>query len=512
MGSLIQRTTTLTGLTAAGVYRYTSGPLPRLLGRNRAAVAIVCDAPWGPTNTLWSPDNESEIYARHWPAASQAVKDWAGLRWGKRYFVRVEGGSAAAATVTFPTAAAASSLVATARYKGAFGNNIKVTVTANVAVSSSRDVRVRVLRDGVAIHDETYLAVQVSNGTVTDPGDPYVTFTKYSGASAQAAAAAETSLAFGSDGTITDAEVVTALELCGGDGNDIGIICFAGLEAIADDVSVAVGTFAADADKGRGKLVICPTATAKSAATIITDSADYGNGDNVVVCWPRLRRYVRYNYLGATASGVFDCDAGVAMASMVQNCDPWEEPMLSVVSDKRLVDSIKGVETAYANTGNTTYGDLQAAGICAWMTDDTFGTVPRASVTLDVTTQITVKNWRYAEYIGNSIAPFLARYIGKPLDIDLADETYGPNTRAIKAGVEGFLDIEYRAGRLVDGLNDDGSDSPAYLFDGFGLATAPNVAAGRWDIAVQARITPTLLILVMHEGLSTTVNIVREAA
>lgn len=511
MGSLIQRTTTLTGLAAAGVYRYTSGPLPRLLGRTRSAVAIVCAAPWGPTNTLWSPDNETEIYERHFPEVAQAVKDWAGLRWGKRYFVRVEGGSAAAATYTFQTGAAANSLVCTAAYKGAFGNNIKVTVTANGTVATSRDVRVRVLRDGVAIHDETYLAVQVANGTVTDPGDPFVTFSKFSGASAQAAVASETSLASGSDGTITDAEVVTALELCGGDGNDIGIICFAGLEDVADDVSVAVATFAADADQGRGKLVCCPTPQARTAAQTITDVADYGTGDNVVVCWPRLRRYIRYNYLGATTGGVYDVDAGVAFASMAQNCDPWEEPMLSVVSEKRLVDSIKGIETAYANTGNTTYGDLQAAGITAWMTDATFGTTPRASVTLDTTTQITVKNWRYAEYLGNSIAPFLTRYLGKPLDLNLADETYGLNTRAIKAGVEGFLEIEKRFGRLVDGLNDDGSASPAYFFDGFGLATAPNVAAGRWDIAVQARLTPTLLILVVHEGLSTTVNIVREA-
>lgn len=516
-GTTIRRTTTTTGLSGTGVFLYQSGPQPRLRADSRrTAVCIVAPFPWGPANTLWKVTSSSDLLARHLPIPETTVYPCiGGLTFRDLYVVRALGGSSAAAAKTFDDVGAADSLTVTAKYHGTLGNLIKIDITANATTSTSRDVRVRLYTDttyATTVHDETYLAVQVSNGTVTDPGDPYVTMSTASGATDEAAAASGM-LTGGSDGTLTANLYGTALDTAGGTSRGIGIVAFAGVaSALCDDTNDILKAFLAS-EEGADKLGIGPTPSALTAANAITEVAAY-NQQRMVRTWPRIQRFTRYARNGSSLAGTYTVCGAAAMASMVQNCDPWEAPMLSVVADKGLAGSIVGLETAYETTGLDTYGDLEDAGITPWFHHQDFGVVPKASNTTRIVSGVVepIEERRYIMLLEETIATYDERALGRPLDVNLADQVLGQVTSANVAAIRSFLSGEEAAGRLIAGLNDDGSDSPAYDVDAFSLATAPNLAAGRWDKAVSCRITPTQKQIVIHSTMGRSVNIVRQVA
>ncbi len=124
-------------------------------------------------------------------APDDCYNELADLPLGKVRFYNVRGSDATLGAVTLDDASNADSLVVTARYASVYTDKIKITVTANATTSTSRDVKVDVYApDGTTVMvTNTYAAVQVADGTVTDPSDPYVTFAKKSGNSPSLAAA-----------------------------------------------------------------------------------------------------------------------------------------------------------------------------------------------------------------------------------------------------------------------------------------------------------------------------------
>lgn len=510
-GSTVRRTTTGTGLSGVGVYVFPSGPLPRLRADpQRPAVCIVAPFDWGPANTLWRVTSGTDLLTRHIPKRDEVVYPaLANLPFCELYVVRALGAGSAAAAVTLDSAAAADSLVCTAKYHGSTGNSLKVAVSANATTSTSRDVTVTLVIDGVTVYTATHLAVQTSDGTVTDPGDPYVTFSKASGAVAQAAVVSATALSGGSNGTLTAALYRTALEAASGPNNRIGIVCFAGVDtALCADLNTSLKAWLADADHGVGKIGIGPTPGALAADDAIAEVAAYDQ-ERMVRLWPRIQRFATYTFRGLSGSGTFTVCGGAAMASILQGCEPWEAPMMSVVSDKQLNGSILGLEADYANTGLTTYGLLEDGGITPWYHHTDFGVVPKASQTTKITAGVveTIEERRYIQLLEDTIAAYDEQYLGKPLDLDLANARLGKVTGRNVRAISAFLAKEEAAGRLIPGLNDDDTASPAYLVDPFSASTAENVATGRWDKVISARITPSMRQIVIHSSMGRSVNI-----
>lgn len=512
-GTTIRRTTTGTGLSGTGVYVFPSGPLPRLRADpQRPAVCIVAPFGWGPANTLWRVTSGTDLLARHMPVMNGDIYlSIANLPFRELYVVRALGGSSAAAALTSDSAAAADSIVATAKHHGALGNSLKVAYSANATTSTSRDATVTLVANGITVYEKLWPAVQVANGTVTDPGDPYVTFTKASGATAQVAVTAAASLSGGSDGTLTAALFRTALEAASGPNNRVGIVCFAGVDTgLCDDLNTSLADWLADEDHGVGKLGIGPTPGARAADDTITEVAAYDQ-ERMVRLWPRVRRFAAYNYAGQSQSGTGSSAVcgGAAMASFIQGCDPWEAPMMSVISDKQLNGSILGLETAYENTGLTTYGLMEDAGVTPWFHHNDFGVVPKASQTTRVNFGVpeTIEERRYIQLLEDNIARYDEAYLGKALDLDLANARLGKVTSRNVRAISAFLAKEEKEGRLIPGLNDDGTDSPAYLVDPFSASTAENLAIGRWDKVISCRITPSMRQIVIHSTMGRSVNI-----
>ena len=491
--SLVQPITTESQVTGIGVFVADAAPTPRINAKLSSGVGIAIAAEWGPT-TLWQLTNATAAQDRYWPHGTDAAWNaWAGLPWRKPlYLIRVVGSGATAASKTFNDDDPKASLIATAAYSGAAGNRIYVTVTANADDADERDVRVRVLpsASGTAIHDETYLAVQAADGSVTDPGDPYVTFSADGSADDSCVVAAETALTGGTSGTITATNVRTALDLLGSSSVDCSVVAVAGFaDGIADGINEQMDQWAA-ASTGNDRIAFLMTPSDDDAAAAITAVANYRN-TRCRQAYPRLVRSVGYarGALGYSTIGNQTVCPSLVHACAYQYGSAWTDFFLA--SWPRQV-SASVVDLADTSLDLDDLASLRAAGIDPWFKSRQHGYVPYC----DVATYLSSGEpqdgslQRYKDYLYGALADLAEQYLGLPLDLDVGTQTLGTYTGRYFSQAVAFLRGEVLAGRLQSSQNDDGTTSPAFSLDPWALMTGDKAGTGRWDLQFQARKTP----------------------
>ena len=135
--------------TRAGVYiNFESEPPPAPIATASGTVALVLPADWGPAKTPFYVTQSREInkYFGTDPASKERAAVLEALRSGasKVIIFRVADSNIASATLTLKDTAGtpADALVVTAKYPGAFGNTLKVSVSTNLADGTKKDVTV----------------------------------------------------------------------------------------------------------------------------------------------------------------------------------------------------------------------------------------------------------------------------------------------------------------------------------------------------------------------------------
>lgn len=481
-------------------------------GRTALTVGIIGAMPWGTAETWVEPDSMSDLIESFAPFGyAESLTDALGLPWGGLKLWNVRGTTPGAGQVTLDDATTADSLTIIAKYDGADGNRIKYAVTANASVATSRDVRIYVeAPDGTIVHDETYLAVQVSSGAVTDPGDPFVDMEAASGASAPAAAASGT-LSGGSNGTIAAADYTAAITAALASDSGIDILVCVGVDtSLITSLRAAIYAMAADIHAA-GKVCILPTPAAESRSTAITNIASYRHRA-LRACYPRVIRSFTYAHRGYSVASTATVDGAATLANIIQKVGPTAAAFQAAAANGApgATQSIIGLESGYSTITRANADSLMAAGINPWWKSSAYGVyVPFCGVTTYLLSSVPVRDHeeRYYQYISSAIGRVAEAFIGNPLDVDLANRRLGSNTAALRASIVAFLQEETAAGRMVAGINADGSSSPAFLFDSFGSATPTNLANGRWDIVVAYRQTPNAELMVIRFNAGTSVNI-----
>ncbi|MCI0347590.1 MAG: hypothetical protein L0221_19485, partial [Chloroflexi bacterium] len=238
MGSLIRRVTS-EGAIGYGVNIWEETPPGRVGGVSSNIVGIVGDFPWGPVDTVTEITTAAELFATFCPTPFDAADDYAAMDAflnknfpGGLKIVRIDATSAATATKTYDDNAAADSVTVTANYQGALGNEISIAWSENADDATARDATVTIGSD-YSVTYENVATIVAAALVVTDPGDPYVTFSKASGATLVPAVAAASALATGSDGTAVAADYV------GSASSDVGIRKFYGESVDVDVLFVA---------------------------------------------------------------------------------------------------------------------------------------------------------------------------------------------------------------------------------------------------------------------------------
>lgn len=500
-----------------GTYINRSPPMSVARGRGNLVVGIICAFPWGAAEEWVTPDSDTDLLESFIPFGwgGDDAEEMLGLPWGPIRVWNVRGSGNAAATRTFDDANAGDSLTITAKKTGSAGNRILITITANVTTSTSRDVRVYVLDpDGGVMWDETYLAVQTSNGTVTDPGDPWVTMAKASGATLPAAAISAAALSGGSAGTLAATDYRQAMDAAGPDAGVDILVCVGPDTSLVADVRATMTTWAASSIAESVICAVLPTPAAESVSTAITNVASYRHR-KLRAIYPRVQRRYTYSYRGYSRTATATMDGGPVLACIIQRSGPTRSAFMQSVleiSDDAVL-GILDLEAGYGGISNGSQNSLMAAGINGWWKNRKAGRfVPLHGVTtyLDSSARPARDlDERFFAYVSQAVSEVLEGISGLPLDVDLASRRLGPVTDGAITAIRAFMEDLLRQNLIVAGFNPDGTPSPAYAIDPYTLATSTELGNNRWDLGLSYRQTPTAERVVLRINAGTLVTITR---
>ena len=488
MGSLVRAVTGESGITGIGVFILELPPPGVVQAANLSTTGIAGEFPWGPDSEKYTPTSAADLIETMYGPAPQghvAFRALYGKQFGPVICSRVVGPAATKASVTVEDdeGTPVESVVATANYKGSAGDNISVTYADNADTGGS-DVTVSFTKVDGSSYSKTYEDFQASDGTVTDPGDPHVSFAAHANAVApvapgtytlgQAVAGSVAASTAGDDdaSNIAAAHYTTAISRLGGASSAVAhLFCVeaaSGSGVSASDINGALYTWAGD---NPYKLAILTGVSSESNSAALTDAANYRR-DNVVKLWPgRVYQKVPDSDGNLTKTLV---DGNAFFASLLANLDPWESPGIKRASD--FTGPILGLEDE--SLGHSAYAALAEGGVCSWFMEDRRGAMIRGarSTSLDATENRLVRR-RYTTYLAKSLSSYLTDFADSPLDLD--EGSLGPNTSSAIGGMRQFLADEEDAAHIID------SD-----VDPFGATTAAEYALGRWDIDVRVQTVP----------------------
>lgn len=489
----------ITSLTAAryGVNILEELPPGGVQGQGSNIVAVVGDFPWGAVDQVTQITSPAQLFEAMAPLPFDVLDDWAALKaFANKTFpntvkiVRVSTSTQAAADFTFVDGTAGDSVVVTARYPGALGNQISVAWVVNADDANNRDAVVTIGTKYTA----TYEAIAVDNTgsiTVTDPGDPYVSFAADGAATDVPAAIAATALTGGVDGTAVAGDYTDALDEFSNASEDWNVLFVADPpDALVDAINAGLKTFVDTHD--RGICVLC-TPAAQSAADTITDAASY-RGDRLFYPWPLVKTVNPYDPDRAVVTVQGSSFAAAAIASV----DPWLSPGGAGGND-----FLKGIVGLEQGATYTELANLNAGGVAPFfMSTALEGAIIHRAVTTTLTPGLTkLFRRRMTDHLTGSIAAFLERYTERPLDLDLANQALGAVTGPEIAQIRQFLQDYVDQGRMR-----------AFALDPFSGNLQSNIDAGQWIILLAVQLNSMQEEIVLRATIGEGVDVTAIAA
>lgn len=425
-------------------------PPPQVQTASDNVVGIVMHLPWGPYGRA-TVSSKSELYEKYAPAVFDVLDNYDSLKAVMAVsfpatieVVRVEPSSSAAviADFDFVDEDATESVTVTAKYAGVVGNQIKVqwiagstadtnTATAIVTiVTAAGDVR----------YSRTYVDVVTGGTTVTDPGDPYVTFSAHANIAKAPDAIAATALTGGTDGTAVAADWTGTVGT-----NFDGVAAFTSVDTAVDVVfgaevpSAMTDAFNVQliaAAENRGFFPVKSTPPGQTKAEAIAYVNDATSGASTTgrgsYQWPRVK--VINFFSSAQVQPEVVIDGNCFMAAAIASSEPNEGPHGGV--SQALLTLITGLETPVSRADLDQLNAAQVntlvkhRGSYQWTTG--FTITPTSGLEF-------ILRRRMTDVIAESIANFLANFLGKPLDIDLQNRRTGPVTATAVGGVRAYL-------------------------------------------------------------------------
>jgi len=477
MGTLIRRVSG-TSSVGYGVNVLELLPPGQIRAGGLSVVGVVGDFPWGPLG-ITEISTPAELFATFCPAPFDAAGGYTAMRafLGKTFpsgmlVCRIPAASAATAALTYDDASAGDSVTVTAKYQGVLGNSISVAWSVNADSATARDATVTI-GTGYSVLYESVATIVSTALVVTDPGDPYVTFSKASGATLVPAAAAAAALAGGANGTATAANYVgTSSSIVGirkfyPDSIAVDVLFVAECPSdILDAVNTGLKAFATDTMKG---MVVLSTVNGQTVASAKTYVGSY-RSDRCVYAYPRVLCTDGYD----PALAEIEVDGNAYAAACIVNCDPWKSP--GGAEGAQFLTGITGLENEDLTAGDM--DALNAKGITPFaMITSLGGAILRKAVTTSLTSGLTkIRRRRTTDYLMNAIAERGQFYSERAFDGSFANQTLGPISGGYISEIGSFLNNEQALGHIA-----------SFGVDAFSAATQLDLDAGRWTVAIAVR-------------------------
>lgn len=434
----------------------------------------------GPANVLTAVGSLGEVYEKFGNNLSfSGLVALQNKKFSSLKIVRVVASAASAATKTFQKTAT-NIVTFTAKYLGAYGNNISVTIAAGTSVGSKYTIHDN--NSGAVWPDEVYDNVLITAGATafnTIFGNSnLVTVPTIVASSFEPDPVAATSLLIGSDDVMGDTNYQTAIAAQQTEAS--GNILF--LDAYNTTRNGYLKTsMAATTDR---MAIVCGAA-GDSVTTAVTAVAGLRDTDG--------RLIYAFPYVTTSIQGInTKVNPASFYASLLSQLSPHIDPAYALNS--QFVSGIIDIELSLQRSD---YVTLAAAGISAFENDSDVGIKIKSGVVTQILNsgKIMVFRRRMADYLTYSVAKFMKNYQNAPNSLD-------QQTAAVSAIVNFNRSME-AAGLVPKDAEVQNGD--ASIVDGKSLNTNASIAAGYFKILWRRRIYSSMRYIVLVADISTSV-------
>jgi len=376
-----------------------------------------------------------ELYGKSAYSGNKQLKN---KKFGQLRIIR-----AAAALAVKATQTADTKIKFDAKYVGAYGNDIKVTIAAGSNVGKKYTIQDTGV--GAVLPVEVYDDVLIAGVTsLTFAESKLVDVTVLSTASEPANQVA-TVLATGADGTIANVDYETAIAKAGVE--KAGNLLFLDVYN-----SVRNGYLKVHAAETQDKMVIACGAEGDNRAAAILDAANNRDSDGrIIYAWP---------YVQTRVDGVLEFTPPASwLAAIFTQISP--HVALSYTQNTKFLSGITDLKYKESRNG---FIALDAAGVCSLELDSDIGFLVKNAVTTQIasSSKRTILRRRMADFLQDSIAFFLKNYQNDVNSLEKRTEVKGAilefDTRLVRDGIlPGSQDVKGGAPLLVDteSLNTD---------------------------------------------------------
>ena len=501
MASLVH---TITAITAAlyGVNILEQTPAGDIQGTSTNVVGSVGDFPWGPEDTVTLITSPAELFDTFAPNAFGRLEQSfpALLAYINKTFpasmkiVRVAATGSAVATFIFQDDDPAASVDVAAAHPGLLGNSISVAWTVNAEDATARDATVSI---GTA-YSVTHPNVATIDGVdlvVTDPGDPFVTFTANVAGDEVPAAIAATALAGGLDGAAVIGDYLGTVGVGRGleeyaDANvDVDVIFGAEIpQALVASWNVGIRAWMVANIRAFG--VLSTDSAIATVAAAIADVPTY-RSDRLMYPWPRVKTVNTFDPNRAETVVDGNAFAAVAIASVLPEVSPGGAP------GSAFLKGISGLEITGGLNSNA-YKSLNDAGIAPFFNSTALeGFIIHRGFTTSIQAALRrIFRRRMTDFIMTSIGDASEVFVGTLLDLDLPNKALGDNTSIQKGRWDEFLTDLVTNNRIR-----------GYTIDAFSANTQVNIDAGQWIVVISVKLISAQEELVFLANIGETVEL-----
>jgi len=393
-------------------------------------------------------------------------------KWSNLYVVRAVDDDAVKASWK-QTVSGDDTILVTAKYKGKYGNGIRVTISNGTAA----DTKKYVFSEGDTV--ETFDNVILPGKTDAELFEIFKTSNLVVVTGADATRSpdniANQNLASGTDGTIGATDYTRAI--AAGNVRVSGKIFFC--DDQSDDTKAALSNFI-KLEKA-GQCVIGPEELTTTVPAAIEDFEKYDDNEGRVL--------YAYNPLQLNVEGVIEEESPVYMMASILNLSPPHK-------DPSAASSTAYTQTAVDTKFNLSRADLillKNAGICAFENDADLGIKLVSGVTANP--EFSILRRRMSDFYINSVARFLKYYQGEP------------NSLINRASIRGAI-MDFDQNLVFNGVlpgDDEVDDGKAFVVRTEGITSDSERAQGILKVEIKRRLFAAARFIVLIATISESV-------
>jgi hypothetical protein len=363
-----------------------------------------------------------------------------------------------------------------AKYKGAYGNNIKYKVEAGS--TSGKKYTFHDNNDGAVLPDEVFDNVSIISKTQTQLNEIFGSSKLIVPVYVAAATSEEpenvvtfTSLTSGSDGSVADTDYQTAIAVA--EQERSGNVLW------TDKYNTAIrGYLKTHLVNAPDKMVIlAPNDETITYSATVSDAATYRDSDGRII--------YAFNHLKTVVDGVDTWQSPASwVASIISNTSPHIDPAFT-----ENIAFTLGASDVYHKLNRANYVSLKDAGVAAFENDADFGIKLKSGIVTQISnsSKLTILRRRMADYLQDSITYFLKNYQN------------AVNSESNRSAVKAAL-LAWDNGLILNGIlpgDDEVAGGNARLVDSESLNTDTSIGLGYFKLLYKRRIYSSMRYIVL---------------